>query len=190
MCRYLLYAAVASALVLLTGCRSAVTEKNKSVSELSGFGTLDPMRAGMLQKRAADFTQAMAHSFRTGDFQYWRKVLEKESPPGKALIVDEKKFKQMSIRLKNDWGTLTKCSYLGELDQSIMRDFIWKCTFESPDSDGKTIRLEELFVVRCTLLRGKAVFTNFGFRFFNNRNFRRQVSELKKAEVQKNEKIN
>lgn len=190
MFRYTVLTIAAVFLVISSGCRSAEAKKNKPVSELSGFGTLDTMRAAMLRNRAEAFTNAMVCSFRTGDFQHWRKVLEKESAPGKALIVNESKFRQMHERLKEGWGTLVACSYLGELDQSIMRDFLWKCTFESTDNEGKVIRLEELFVVRCTLLRGKAVFTNFGFRFFNHRNFRRQVIELKKAEVLKNEKIN
>lgn len=190
MLKYGILATVALILATLSGCCFVKAEKNKPVPELSGYQSLDPMRTAMLRSRAETFTNAMVRSFRTGDFQYWRKALEQESAPGKPLIVNESKFRQMSDRLKADWGALTACSYLGELDQSIMRDFLWKCTFESTDNEGRTIRLEELFVVRCTLLRGKAVFTNFGFRFFNNRNFRRQVIELKKAEVRKNEKIN
>ena len=47
----------------------------------------------------------------------------------------------MAARLKKDWGTLTACSYLGELDQSIMRDFIWKCTFDSKDDAGKAMEI-------------------------------------------------
>ena len=146
--------------------------------------SLDPMRSAMLQKRAEDFTQAMVRSFSSGDFTHWKTFLVKESAPGKALIVEEKRFQEMKQRFEKNWGKLVSCRYLGSLDQSIMRDYIWKCTFESVN-EGKTIRLEELFVVRCTIIRGKAIFTNFGFRFFNSPGFRNVVMKLKKAEEKK-----
>ena len=73
-------------------------------------------------------------------------------------------------------------AHLGELDQTLLRDFLWKCTFEFRNSSGELCHIEELFVVRCTVLRGKAMFTNFGFRFFNGPEYRKRVIEHKKAE--------
>ena len=124
----------------------------------------------------------MFHSFKSGDFSHWKKFLQKESAPGKPLIVDEKRFHEMRRRFEKSWGKFVKCHYLGSLDQSVMRDFIWKCTFESPGSNGKTVRLEELFVVRCAQLKGKMIFTNFGFRFFNRAGFREMVIKLQQVE--------
>ena len=177
-----LYCFSAVAFIAFCGCNAPKPEQPDFPRET--FSSLDPMDSDKLRKRAEDFTQAMVRSFQTGDFTHWKLSLEKEGAPGKPLVVEEKKFLEMRGRFEKEWGTLTKCHYLGALDQSVMRDYIWKCTFETI-SDGKTIRLEELFVVRCTVLNGKAIFTNFGFRFFNRPGFRNAVIKLKKAEVTK-----
>ena len=174
-----LYIIAAAILVTTVGCRSAEAEKKEVYPVIS---RPEGKNADALRKRAELFTAAMARSFRTGDFSSWRAALEKESPPGRPLVVDEKKFKQMCSRLKKDWGTLKSCTYLGELDQTLLRDFLWKCTFEFRNSSGELCHIEELFVVRCTVLRGKAMFTNFGFRFFNGPEYRKRVIEHKKAE--------
>ncbi len=184
MFRFLIYSSTIVLFMTLTGCSSIKAEKNTPDFQKSKMSSLDPMRSAMLQKRAEAFTQAMVRSFKADDFSYWKAFLEKESTPGRPLIVQEKSFKEMKERFEKNWGTLVNCHYLGSLDQSIIRDYIWKCTFETI-SDGKTIRLEELFVVRCTVLNGKAIFTNFGFRFFNRPGFRNAVIKLKKAEVTK-----
>lgn len=184
MCRYSQYLTAALLLVLFCGC-TAPSRGTSSPSSLASFAAPDAGQISVLRQKAETFTQAMCRSFRTGDFKYWKEALEKESSPGQSLIVNEVRFRQMRDRLSKSWGELVKCHYLGELDQSILRDFIWKCTFESKAADGKVIRLEELFVVRCTLLNGKTAFTGFGFRFFNRPGFRDQVKKQKKAEEKK-----
>lgn len=184
MLKLFIFAAFAASLALFSGCSTVKSEKKAPVLPKDLMTGIDTMRSAMLQKRAEEFTQAMVRSFATGDFSHWKALLEKESTPGKPLIVGEKRFLEMKQRFEKNWGKLVRCHYLGSLDQSIIRDYIWKCTFETV-SNGTTIRLEELFVVRCTVIRGKAIFTNFGFRFFNNPGFRNAVIELKKAEVKK-----
>ena len=185
MFRHIICAALTAVLFTVAGCRSGNAEKNEGFPE---FSDMTPEAVAQLKHRVEAFAGGMAQSFRTGNFAYWRAVLEKEGPPGKPLIVDENKFKLMFDRLEKHRGRLTKCTYLGDLDQSLMRDFLWKCTFEFRDNTGKLRRIEELFVVRCTVLKGKAVFTNFGFRFFNGPEYRRRVIEQKQAEGKKNEK--
>ena len=189
MFRFFIYCGTLVLFMTLPGCSSVKAEKNTPDFPQSQMSSLDPMRTAMLQKRAEAFTQAMVRSFKSNDFSHWKAFLEKESTPGRPLIVQEKSFKEMKQRFEKNWGTLVNCHYLGSLDQSIIRDYIWKCTFESMSGNGKVIRLEELFVIRCTLLNGKTAFTGFGFRFFNRPGFRDQVKKNQKAEV-KNEKIN
>ena len=179
LCSYIIAAAV---LIAVCGCRSGEAEKKEIYPVIS---SPDRKSVDDLRQRAEVFAQAMARSFNTGDFSFWRAALEKEGPPGRPLIVDEKKFRQMYSRLKKDWGTLKSCTYLGELDQTLLRDFLWKCTFEFRNSSGELCHIEELFVVRCTVFRGKAMFTNFGFRFFNGPEYRKRVIEHKKAEGKK-----
>ena len=164
-------------LLLSAGCVQSGAPRLPASSKEHAFSSLDPMQSAELRQRAENFTQAMFHSFKSGDFSHWKKFLQKESAPGKPLIVDEKRFHEMRRRFEKSWGKFVQCHYLGSLDQSVMRDFIWKCTFESTTDQGKVIRLEELFVVRCTLHNGKGTFTGFGFRFFNRPGFRNQLKK-------------
>ena len=189
MSRFILHFTAALVCSFLTGCAMRSPDTAQASSLPVSFTAPDGDHLKELRRRADIFTQAMCKSFQTGDFKYWQEVLEKESTPGHVLKVDKSRFQQMKKSLEKSWGKLVKCHYLGELDQSILRDFIWKCTFESMSGNGKVIRLEELFVIRCTLLNGKTAFTGFGFRFFNRPGFRDQVKKNQKAEV-KNEKIN
>ena len=179
------YAGIIAFILFCSGCSVLQNRKHSQTFPDSKFDTLDQTSAELLKKRAEVFTQAMVRSFNTGDFSHWREYVQKEGAPGKPLVVDEAKFQAMQKRLEKYWGKLVKCHYLGSLDQSIFRDYIWKCTFESKTPTGEFVRLEELFVVRCTLLNGKTTFAGFGFRFFNNAGFRDQVIKIKKAEVKK-----
>ena len=94
------YIIVAAVLIAVCGCRSAEAEKKEIYPVIA---PLDRKSADELRQRAEVFAQAMARSFRTGDFSFWRAALEKEGPPGRPLVVDEKKFLQMYSRLKKDW---------------------------------------------------------------------------------------
>ena len=172
---------LAAAFGCATSSRVAPDQKKSETK----FEIITSSHASALQKRTEAFTQGMVRSFQTGDFSHWKNLVEKEGEPGKPLVVDEAKFHAMRQRLEKHWGKFVKCSYLGSLDQSVFRDYIWKCTFESQTDSGTPIRLEELFVVRCTFLNGKATFAGFGFRFFNRPGFRDQVLKIKKAEVKK-----
>lgn len=166
--------------LLFCGCSSLGTGKEKK-SSAPEFDRLDETAAAVLRSRTADFMNAMSKSFSTGDFEAWRKAVEKETPPGSPPIVDEKRFKSIHRYLRQGWGNLVKCTPVGELDQSVLRDFLWKCTFEQPDGSGGTVRTEELFVIRCTVQKGQTVFANFGFRFFNKPGFYQQIVNNKKT---------
>lgn len=167
------------------GCTATKNVSPDQKKTETQFEILTASHASALQKRTEAFTQGMFRSFQTGDFSHWKGLVEKEGETGKPAVIDEKKFHAMRQRLEKYWGSFVKCSYLGSLDQSVFRDYIWKCTFETKTESGKVVRLEELFVVRCTLLNGKAAFAGFGFRFFNRAGFRDQVIKIKKAEVKK-----
>jgi hypothetical protein len=182
MLRKLFCSSAVILLLLSAGCALTGTPRPQESPKENTFSTLDSMQSAELRQRAENFTQAMFRSFNSGDFSHWKNFLQKESAPGKSLIVDERRFHEMRQRFEKSWGKLVQCHYLGSLDQSVMRDFIWKCTFESPGSNGKTVRLEELFVVRCAQLKGKTIFTNFGFRFFNRAGFREMVIKLQQVE--------
>ena len=188
MSKIIMLSGVFLLLAVSSGCTAAKDPAPPEKPETK-FELLTSAHASELQKRTEAFTQAMFRSFQTGDFSHWKSQVLKEGEPGKPLVVDEAKFREMRKRLEKNWGKFVKCYFLGSLDQSVYRDYIWRCTFESKTDTGEVVRLEELFVVRCTLLNGKATFAGFGFRFFNRPGFRDQVIKIKKAEM-KNEKIN
>ena len=167
---------------LTAGCVNTGSAAKENSGLKSEFSTIDAENTRLLTEKASAFTRAMFKSFQTGEFKHWQEALKAEAPANSPAVVDEKRFNEMRRRLEKDWGKFVNCHYLGSLDQSVFRDFIWKCTFESETAPGETVRLEELFVVRCTLLKGKMTFTGFGFRFFNRPGFRDQVIKLKKAE--------
>ena len=83
--------------------------------------------------------------------------------------VTEEMFKQMAGELFEGLGTLKKTEYLGELNQSVVMDYIWKFTFEkmSTDKDGKSRNLckEVLYMVRMGRVDGRFVIVGSGFRF-------------------------
>ena len=185
MCKTVMFFGVLVLLAASFGCATAKKDTPVLPETKSKFEILTPSQAAELHKRTEAFAQAMCRSFQTGDFSHWKALVAKEGEPGKPVVVDEAKFHAMRQRLEKHWGKFVKCSYLGSLDQSVFRDYIWKCTFESKADAGKVVRLEELFIVRCTLLNGKATFASFGFRFFNRPGFRDQVIKNKKAEVKK-----
>ena len=98
MFRFLIYCGTLVLFMILPGCSSVKAEKNTPDFPQSQMSSLDPMRAAMLQKRAEAFTQAMVRSFKSNDFSHWKAFLEKESTPGRPLIVQEKGFKDSVLK--------------------------------------------------------------------------------------------
>ena len=103
--------------------------------------------------------------FEQDDFAKLKAVIPRESKD-KAT---EEMFKQMAGELSEGLGTLKKTEYLGELNQSVVMDYIWKFTFEkmSADKDGKSRNLckEVLYMVRMGRVDGRFVIVGSGFRF-------------------------
>ena len=103
--------------------------------------------------------------FEQDDFAKLKAVIPRESKDK----VTEEMFKQMAGELSEGLGTLKKTEYLGELNQSVVMDYIWKFTFEkmSADKDGKSRNLckEVLYMVRMGRVDGRFVIVGSGFRF-------------------------
>jgi len=147
-------------LLISAGCTAPVSKEEVKQEPV----VLKKADLSVMRPRCENFVQAMTRSLQSGNFADWRTVLEKEGAPGKPLAVDESKFQIMCRSLKASHGTLVKCSFLGELDQDLCRDFLWILSFRTAQGKSK----EELFAIRCAAFSGTPAIAGFGFRFFNN----------------------
>ena len=114
---------------------------------------------------ASAYVAGLAEAIEQDDFAKLKAVIPRESKDK----VTEEMFKQMAGELSEGLGTLKKTEYLGELNQSVVMDYIWKFTFEkmSADKDGKSRNLckEVLYMVRMGRVDGRFVIVGSGFRF-------------------------
>lgn len=114
---------------------------------------------------ASAYVAGLAEAIEQDDFAKLKAVIPQESKDK----VTEEMFKQMAGELASGLGTLKKTEYLGELNQSVVMDYIWKFTFEkmSADKDGKSrnLRKEVLYMVRMGRVDGRFVIVGSGFRF-------------------------
>ena len=114
---------------------------------------------------ASAYVAGLAEAIERDDFAKLKAVIPQESKDK----VTEEMFKQMAGELASGLGTLKKTEYLGELNQSVVMDYIWKFTFEktSAGKDGKSRNLckEVLYMVRMGRVDGRFVIVGSGFRF-------------------------
>lgn len=145
----------------LAGC-AAIGEKPESeaAAELLPAAPLPEAKA-----IASAYVAGLAEAIEQDDFAKLKAVIPRESKDK----VTEEMFKQMAGELSEGLGTLKKTEYLGELNQSVVMDYIWKFTFEkmSADKDGKSRNLckEVLYMVRMGRVDGRFVIVGSGFRF-------------------------
>ena len=145
----------------LAGC-AAIGEKPES----EGAAELLPAAPQPEAKAIASaYVAGLAEAIEQDDFAKLKAVIPRESKDK----VTEEMFKQMAGELSEGLGTLKKTEYLGELNQSVVMDYIWKFTFEkmSADKDGKSRNLckEVLYMVRMGRVDGRFVIVGSGFRF-------------------------
>ena len=145
----------------LAGC-AAIGEKPESEAAAELLPAAPQPEAKAI---ASAYVAGLAEAIEQDDFAKLKAVIPRESKDK----VTEEMFKQMAGELSEGLGTLKKTEYLGELNQSVVMDYIWKFTFEkmSADKDGKTRNLckEALYMVRMGRVDGRFVIVGSGFRF-------------------------
>lgn len=156
---WFLSAAVAM-VVLAGGCASTAGDgADKPRPEvMSGMGHEEA------EKLAADYIAGFVASLKENDFDKLKAVIPADS---KTKVTPEM-FEQMHKELSDTMGTLIEAKFVTDLDKSIVRDYVWKFTFEKTVPDGKqkgrTIRNELFYMVRVGRLDGKYVIAGTGFR--------------------------
>ena len=145
----------------LAGC-AAIGEKPESEAAAELLPAAPRPEAKAI---ASAYVAGLAEAIEQDDFAKLKAVIPRESKDK----VTEEMFKQMAGELSEGLGTLKKTEYLGELNQSVVMDYIWKFTFEkmSADKDGKSRNLckEVLYMVRMGRVDGRFVIVGSGFRF-------------------------
>ncbi len=145
----------------LAGC-AAIGEKPESEAAAELLPAAPQPEAKAI---ASAYVTGLAEAIEQDDFAKLKAVIPRESKDK----VTEEMFKQMAGELSEGLGTLKKTEYLGELNQSVVMDYIWKFTFEkmSADKDGKSRNLckEVLYMVRMGRVDGRFVIVGSGFRF-------------------------
>lgn len=145
----------------LAGC-AAIGEKPESEAAAELLPAAPQPEAKAI---ASAYVAGLAEAIEQDDFAKLKAVIPRESKDK----VTEEMFRQMAGELSEGLGTLKKTEYLGELNQSVVMDYIWKFTFEkmSADKDGKSRNLckEVLYMVRMGRVDGRFVIVGSGFRF-------------------------
>ncbi len=115
------------------------------------------------QALAANYVKAFSEAMQKQQFSILSAVLDTES----EKRFTEAEFDKMCENARERYGTLTGITFLGELDQTLVRDYLWRFSFEkvstSPDHDGELIRKDSVFLVRVGKLDGRYVIVGTGF---------------------------
>ena len=141
---WFLSAAVAM-VVLAGGCASTAGDgaDKPRPEEMSGMGHEEA------EKLAADYIAGFVASLKENDFDKL-----------KAVIPADSKTETM--------GNLVDARFVTDLDKSIVRDYVWKFSFEKTLTDGpakgRKVRHELFYMVRVGRLDGKYVIAGTGFR--------------------------
>lgn len=156
-----------AALVLFAaGCRSAETpeKKNSAATEKKTVvpGSFTAAADAPARDAAGKFVSAFADALKAGD-------REKLPEPMHAKVTDAM-FKRMCDSFARRRGTLREIAFVTVLDQGIVRDYLWKFTFEKPLSapDAKSApamqKNEVIYLVRLGIVDGKPVIVGCGFQ--------------------------
>ncbi len=142
----------------LTGCVSASAENAAVPPKPENLTGHDMTEAGVL---AENYMNGFIGGLKSGDFKPFESAIPQEAK-GK---VTEEMFNKLCRDLQQNLGTLTSAEYLGELDQTLVRDYLWKLTFEKKQENGTVDRKEVVYMVRIGRMEGKFRIAGSGFRF-------------------------
>ena len=141
--------------LLLTGCVSAAdTEGKKNTPAAECFSE---QNVGEAVRTAEDFVNAFAAAFGSNDYS--------KLPEDARRKISAEVFKKMVSRITERRGKLIGHRFVTELDQSIVRDYLWKFSFEKvlPDAGKRHIRSEVIYLVRMAVVDGVPTIVGFGF---------------------------
>jgi len=156
---------LAALALFAAGCRSTekvekeeAAAKEKAVPGLFTVDTDAPAR-----KAAEEFVADFAAAFKSGD--------RKKLPETMRDKVTEAMFKRMCDSFSRRRGTLKETAFVTMLDQTIVRDYLWKFTFEKSLDNAKegsaapaVQKNEVIYLVRIGIIDAKPVIVGCGFQ--------------------------
>ena len=147
--------------VLAGGCASTSgngSEEKPRPELMSGEGREDA------KKLADEYVAGFVAALKENNFDKLKAVI----PANSKTKVTPEMFEQMNTELTETMGRLINAQYVTDLDKSIVRDYVWKFTFEKKAAGGaikgQLVRNELFYMVRVGRLDGKYVIAGTGFR--------------------------
>jgi hypothetical protein len=150
-------------LLAFAGCSSVSDKQGKKAPEVPELAPLtSETQLKTSQEIAGKFAAALAASLKQKSFIPWSQAM----PPGRKIT--EKMFLNMFSDFKLKYGDFVSLTEFGELDQGVVRDYLWKMRFMKPAAPpAKGVPHEILFWVRIYQENGKApAIGGFGFKSF------------------------
>lgn len=151
--------------VCMTALAGCVTRPPADAPSLRRPENLSGQDMAGARKLADDYMAGFIAGVKANDF-----TLFEQAMPGEAKgKVTAEMFDTMCSELQENLGSLTAAEYMGELDQTLVRDYLWKLTFEktleNPDKQVDLLRREVVYMVRVGKVDGTFHIAGSGFRF-------------------------
>lgn len=159
---------LAALALFAAGCRSTETPEKAAAEEKQasapGHFTAD---ADVPAREAAElFVAEFAAALKAGD--------REKLPEAMRAKVTEAMFKRMCDSFSRRRGVLRETAFVAMLDQTVVRDYLWKFTFEKSLAPASADRKEAaapalqknevIYLVRIGILDGKPVIVGCGFQ--------------------------
>ena len=151
--------------VCMTALAGCVTKPPADAPSLRRPENLSGQNMAGAEKLADDYMAGFIAGVKAKDFALFEQAMPDEA---KGKVTAEM-FDTMCSELRENLGTLSAAEYLGELDQTLVRDYLWKLTFEktleNPEKQPDVLRREVVYMVRIGKIDGTFHIAGSGFRF-------------------------
>lgn len=146
---------VAVLLSAVAGCASTAVEKKPD--EAAKVQHFTPASTSAARETAERFVKAFAEAMMTNDYLKLSEDVRQK--------ITASRFEQMISVITARRGKLTGYSFVTELDQTVVRDYLWKFSFlkDPAEAGGKAIRTEVIYLVRTGMIKGVPMVVGFGF---------------------------
>ena len=148
-----------------SGCASAAKDSSPKQPKPPAPAAFSEKDGAAARDAAGVFVGAFADALKAGE---WDRL-----PPELRPKVSEAMFRRMCDSFGKRRGTLVGTGFVTVLDQGIVRDYLWKFTFEkplpapagsAPDAAPATQKNEVIYLVRMGILEGKPTIVGCGFQ--------------------------
>ncbi|MDD3885869.1 MAG: hypothetical protein PHI35_03245 [Victivallaceae bacterium] len=159
--RFISIAVIAAVLVTVMGCRSA--ENGSDGEKAEKLPVVEPVGDSAVAKMLAqNYIDAFAKGMQSGDYAKFEPMI----PEASRKTVNRETFDRTVEQYRKYFGELKSIEYVCELEKPLVRDFVWKFSFEKksskPGHDDEVARRDILYMVRVGQIDGKPVLAGSG----------------------------